>query len=459
MKSINKNLVLECVVFATLAMGLNAFVFRDAMIRWNPSPLWIIVLLVAMRHGSPAGIIGGCVASGLHLWELTRVGNTFEDLLHRTPEMLLVPVLYILVGMYLGEIRERLARRSEHFQGVVADLNKRLDANEIQRLNLERAHLEMEKRIAGQADTLLGVYHNLSRLDAAETEDELWEIVVETTRSGMRAEAGGVWRLSPRKLLAVAGALSERVPPLAALAVRKRGVATVGDWVAGENEGSPLADMAGVLVDDAEGQVVLVVTGMEFGQLNRNSAIYFELVVQRVRVIVGELRRLERLKRISIDDPRLGLASEIYLKNHIHKQALLARRHRTPLCLVCCAPKNSQPDGGMADRLDTVLACAIRSSIRASDGVAWFADRKAFVVMLPQCDLAGAAIVMRNVAGKLDALNLRDAGGVPLLDLRWNSEVLGGDVDSDVVYDRLFSGMEANAGDAVETVAVVETIA
>ncbi len=92
------NMILECAVFAAIVAGLNLYVFQDSMIGWNPSPLWIMVLIVAMRHGSPAGLIGGCLAAVLHLWELTRAGHGLEELLHRSPEMLIVPVLYIFIS-------------------------------------------------------------------------------------------------------------------------------------------------------------------------------------------------------------------------------------------------------------------------------------------------------------------------------------------------------------------------
>ena len=452
MKSVNKNLVLECAVFATAVVVLNLYVFHDTMLEWNPNPLWAIVVILAMRHGSPAGLVAGCVAAGLHLWELTRVGYGFEHLIHRTPQMLVGPVLYIFVGMYLGETRERLARRSDHFKDLVDELNGRLDANEIRRLNLERAHLDMEKRIAGNADTLLGVYNNLNRLDAAETEDELWRTLAEIVAGGVRAEASGVWRMEPMSLLAVVGAMPDQAPPLALMAARRRGVATIADWVSEKHQGAPMADMAGVVTDDANDPVVLAVSGMDFGQLNRNSAIYFELIVQRVRIVVRELRRLEGLKRISISDPQLGLGSESYLKARIHEQALLARRHQDPFCLACCAFE-AKPPKNLAEELDIVLACAIRSAIRASDGIAYFTSRNAFVVMLPQCDLTGARVVMKNVAANLDTVGLADADGLPLLAVKWNCEQLGADLDGEAMYDRLFAGMGGDA-DAVSVAEV-----
>ena len=438
-KSISRNLIIELGLISALVVAVDLLLFPGSLIGWNPSPLWAIVVLVAMRYGSPAGLLAGGMAAGLHLWELTLAGHSFQDLLHRNPELLTGPVLYLFVGMYMGESRERLGRRAEHFRQAVSDLNQKLDVNEIRRLNLERDHLAMEKRIAGQTDTLLDVYENLNRLGAAHDESELWSTLADILQREMRAEACGVWRLSPPELLAVAGAMSEAVPPLAALAVKKRGVATVADW-SDRNDEPPEGDLAGFLGEDAERPVVAVVSGIGFAHLNRNAVIYFDLVVQRAGFVLQDLRRLATLRQASIGDPELGLGSESYLRNRIREQMLLAKRHRTALGILCCSFA-AEPPAKLAERLEVILACSIRAAVRASDGIAFFPGAKAFVVMLPGSDLDGAGVVMRKIIANLETLDIHDEEGRRMLDLKWNA--LTPSEDDDDMYDRLFSGMAA----------------
>lgn len=440
MKSLTKSLVFELVVLSAVLAALNYLLFKG-MFMWNPSPLWIIVLLVSMRYGSPAGIIGGSVAAALYLWDLTQSGYTFQELMHLNPGKLLMLVLFIGVGMYLGETRERLGKQAEHFRDLVADLNRQLDANEIKRLNLERGRVELEKRIAGQTDTLLAVYENLNRLNNARSEKDLWSILSEIVQGEMRAEACGIWRMSPPELIAVTGALPEVVPPLAALAVRKRGVVSVADWSENRDDSeSPGAEMAGLLVDDPESPVVLAVSGMGFGNLNRASVIFFNLIVERAGIVLQELRSLERLRRVTISDPELGLGSESYLRNRIKEHTLLARRHKTNLAILSCAFE-AEPPKRLAERLEVILACAIRAAVRASDGIAYFAGHRSFVVLLPQSDLAGAEVVMRKINSNLEMLDIRDSYETPLMRLKWNSEILDGTMGEDDMYNRLFVGM------------------
>lgn len=440
MKFLTKNYLLEVVVFSAALAALDYYVFPGSLIQWNPSPLWFIVLLVAMRYGSPAGIVAGLAASASHLWVLTRIGYPLQDVLHRSPEMLAVPVLYVLVGLFLGESRERLARRGDYLKGQVDDLSHQLDSSEIKRMEVERGHLEMEKRIAGQTDTLRGVYDNLNRLNGARNEEELWEITVELLGVEMQAASCTVWETSPVKLLAAKGAAPDAPPPLVRIATKRKGIATAADWNPGAGRGkSPGAELAGLLLPDAENPVVLAVSGMHFNRLNRNTSILFELMLQRAGAVAEEIRRLNRLRRVTINDPELGLSSENYLRNRIREQALLARRHGHQLSVIACTPSRADMERTLDERLTVVTACAIRAVARASDGIAYFPPQKAFVVMLPGTGAPGARVVIDKIGANLDKLDLSVNGGPPLVDLSWGLAEFDAQGGEEAMLERLFA--------------------
>lgn len=438
MNFLKRSFILELVLFSAALAALNRLAFHGAMFGWNPSPLWAVILFIAMRHGSPAGIVAGAAAALLHLWQFSGAGRTFQDLVHRYPQELVTPALFILVGMYLGEIRERLAKRAEHFREVNRDLERRLDANEIKRLQLERDRVEMEKRIAGQTDTLLSLHENLERLGGVRSEAELWSTLTDIVSREMRAEICGVWRLSPPGLLSVAGACSETPPPLVSLALKRRGLATIADWTAERGDEPAGAELAMPLGDDSECPLAMAVSGMPFARLNRGAGIRFKLLAEKAAATALELRHLERLRRATIADAELGLTSETYLRNRIREEKLLARRHKTMLAMLCCSLDN--PPSRLAGRLDTILACSIRAAVRASDGIAYFQEQKAFVVVLPQSDMAGAGVVARKIAANLETLDLRDDGDIPLTRFRWNAMMLDGELSEAELYERLFGG-------------------
>jgi hypothetical protein len=443
---LNANLLIELAMVAAILLGLNHLLFTDAILNWNPSPLWFLVLFVAMRHGSPAGIVGGVAAAVIYLAELTRLGHSFQELMHLNPAMLLIPTLFIFVGMSLGETREHLAKRGDHFRLETLKLNGELDTNEARRMSLERANLELQKRIAGQTNTLLGVHANLNRLDGAKTEAELWNLLTGIVQTELRAECSAVWRIGDGEILAVTGAAIGQIPPLARLAARRRGLVTVGDWLeAGGGDEPPGAELATILTEDRDNQAVLTASGLAFGNLNRGSIVFFDLVARRAEVVCREIRRLESFLRITISNQELGLSSESYLRNRVREEAMLSRRHKTELALLAGAIARDYPKG-MWERMEVIVSCAIRASVRSSDGVAFFGREKAFVIVLPGSNEAGAAIVANKVAGHLEQLRLIDPEGNPAPELAWNALRVEAGEREEEIYRKLFAKLSSAPG-------------
>ncbi len=388
-------------------------------------------------------MVGGLIASCVHLWCLTLNGYALQDIIHRSPVMLAVPVLYVLVGLFLGENRKRLARRAENLADKVRSLSEQLDSSEIKRTELERGHLEMEKRIAGQTDTLRGIYDNLAKLASAKNEAELWDMTVELLYHEMRAESCAIWKMSPPELLALNGATPDEIPPLARVAVRKKGIATAADWVPEPDRATPGAELAGVLVGDPVRPIVVVVSGMAFNRLNRNTGILFELMVERAGTVAQEIRNLDKLRKVTVDDPELGLSSENYLRNRIHEQTLLARRHGGDLTLIRCKFENDIQPRTLAERLSVIVACGIRAVARASDGIAFFPSDQAFVILLPGTNAEGGKVVIKKIVDNLSALQLRQPDDTPLLQLDWGLSQYDPQRGEAALYEQLFAPARA----------------
>ncbi|MDR2390541.1 MAG: hypothetical protein LBE84_02515, partial [Planctomycetota bacterium] len=296
MRKLDKSMVSGLAALSLAVVMLNHLIFKDAILEWNPSPLWLIVILIPLRYGSPAGIIAGVTAAVIYLTELVALGHNFQELMHMNPAMLLIPTLFIFVGIYTGETREHLGQRSEFFKNEVDRLNAVLDSNETIRMNLERTNLEFQKRIAGQTNTLLGVHADLNRLSSATSEEELWQLLTDIVQRETKAESCVVWEIGKSVIVAVTGAALESVPPLAHLAARKRRLTTLIDWV--ENYGDaekPGAEIAVILSDDPDKKLVLTASGVGFGNLNRAAIVFFDMAAQWAGATAAEFRRLDSL--------------------------------------------------------------------------------------------------------------------------------------------------------------------
>jgi PleD family two-component response regulator len=139
-----------------------------------------------------------------------------------------------------------------------------------------------------------------------------------------------------------------------------------------------------------------------------------------------------------VDDSNLGLFSEAYVRNRIREQAMLARRHKTELAILACIMDGEYPEE-MRGKLAVIVSCAIRTSVRGSDGVAYFEGQKAFVTVLPGSDEEGALIVARKIAAHLDALALVDNEGRLLPNMRWRPLRVTGEEKEEEIYQRLFN--------------------
>lgn len=438
MKSERWRFLTELIPLTLLLVCLDRVVLDESFFAWEPSPLWLLILLVAPRHGSLAGLVSGLVAASLFLWNMSAQGYFWQDLLHRHPASLIMPALLLLVGVYLGTLRESLAMQAAFFRSKVQTLTTQLDISEVKRTQLERSRIEMEKRIAGQSNTLVILHESFKRLGEADSEEKLLLLLDIILREETKAEACGIWRIVDGQAQFLAGNLNPEIPPLAQWVGKKRSVVTAAAWSQYTTGDAPGADIAGLILDSASDRLVVALAGVPFIRMTRGLVLHFGLLAERAGIVLEAIRHLEGLRREAVQDTELGLMSEAYLRRRVDEEVSLARRHKTPLSLVACAI------AGTSEALHTylaVLSCSIRACTRLSDGLAYFSERKAFLLVLPQCDSQGAEIVLKKMEDNLKVLDLRNEQGKELFEVAWNIFIPDGTLKGEALYEHVFSGM------------------
>lgn len=432
----------ELVPLVLILVALDHFAFGGGLFAREPSPLWLLILLIAPRRGSVAGFVCGLAAATLYLWTMSGQGYLWQDLLHRQPELLIRPGLFLLFGAWLGALSEGQNRRMEHFRDKAMALTAQLDSNEIKRTELERNRVEMEKRIAGQGATLLTLHDSFKRLGRAGSEEELLSALDIILREESGAENCGVWRISQDPPRLVAGRFGPDLPAIARDVGKNHKVISAADWSRHNGE-LPGADLSALILDNESERLVVALAGIPFTRLTRDFALRFGLLAEQAGLVLGALRDRESLRRQAALDTESGLVSETYLRRRVNEEVALARRHKTPLSLLACSIV-SRRENAQA-RLETALSCSIRACIRFSDGLAWFPEAGAFVIVLPQCDEQGAAIVLKKIRSNLDMLDLRDERQQAICEIAWNICVCDGSLKDDALFARLFSGMRREA--------------
>lgn len=434
--------LLEAVIMAAILIAVDVFLLPGLFFNYRPNPLWIVVLYVAMRYGTIPGMIGGLVSAGAYLYILTRQGANLQDMLHLQSGRMVEPALFVFVGLLIGESTEKARKRIEALGKRSSSLESQLNESEIGHAELERSYRALEARLAGRADTVRSLYDGLAKITNSETEGALWANVTDVVCQQLRAEACGVWGVSPPGLLGYYGAVPDPIPPLGKIALKRRGIVTVVDWMDREEKGSPGAEVAGLVIGEGLPPVVVGVGGMEFARFSRSSLLVFDLILGSARQTRMELINLSKLHRASVDDPEMELYSEGYFRARLREQMLLSMRYKTPLGLAACRLDGEYP-GREGERLQVVLARCAQSALRASDGLSFFHSRKAYAVLLPDTDAVGVKIVMDKVSSNFSSLGLESPQTKKPIGLVWKTldPSDGNNVDVEECLDRLLSNV------------------
>lgn len=432
----------ELVPLLLILAVLDYFVFGGQLFTCEPSPLWLLILLVAPRHGSVSGSVCGLVAGAIYLWCLSKQGLSWQDMLHRQPAILIRPGLFLLFGAYLGTLGENQTRQTKHFREKAADLAAQLDSSEIQRTELERSRIEIEKRIAGQRATLLTLHDNFKRLGRATSEKELLLALDRVLCEESQAENCGIWRISHNRHILAAGQFNGNIPPIALAAGKNRKVIHAADWSRHE-KASPGADLSALILDNESERLVAALAGVPFTRLTQDFVLRIGLLAEHAGLVLETWRSREILQNQAALDTESGLVSETYLRRRVNEEIALARRHKTPLSLLACSIAGKREN--VQSRLKTVLSCSIRACIRFSDGLAWFPDAGAFVIVLPQCDEQGARIVLKKIEANLEKLELHDDDNHAIYTLTCRILACDSNLKDDAIFARLFSGMNKEA--------------
>src|SRR5581483_2761586 len=182
---------LETIIGLGLIVAINLLFFRTD--NWgffdaNPHPFWLVILPIAVRYGALPAYTAGLLAAALYILVVIFQPRAAFAVDIVSTQAFLDPVLFVVVGGVLGEVREAqkrahrdLARRYDEIEASLQDLAERyLAAVEINR--------EMQRRIVTQASTVTTLYQAAKALERLEIE-ELAPSVLQLVTEFIEADA------------------------------------------------------------------------------------------------------------------------------------------------------------------------------------------------------------------------------------------------------------------------------
>jgi len=410
---------------------------------------------MAIRYGSPTGPITGVLCAVLQIVGIAALGE-LSTLFHigvlKRPEQasiyilpsLLVALLYVVVGIVLGEAMEWRIRRAEFHQRQAEEMRRKVQASEIRRQEIESAYRVLEGRIAGQTSTVITLYESAQRLDALEPQ-EIYHGLADVLKKNLDVERCSIWEAGPDKVFrpVVPAEPGDRpLPPLGRAVLREGGVVTAREFFL-EQEAAPGDGLLAGPLRATGDQItaVVVVEAMRFVGFTHTRVRLFELLLAWTSRSLANATNVADARRRDVYDAQLDLTSEAFLRARAEEEIALVRRRGASASVLVCRPAGEIPEETY-QRLLVVLARTYRHLTRLSDSLAYFERERAFILFLPDVTLEGCATVRNKLEQNVAELDLRPYGPEQeALRLEWGMAELEDKEDFDRLLSRAFASL------------------
>lgn len=414
----------EIVIGLGLIVAINLLFFRTD--NWgffdaNPHPFWLIILPIAVRYGALPAYTAGLLAAALYiLFVIFQPRSAFAVDIFST-QAFVNPVLFVVVGGILGEVREAqkrahrdLARRYDEIEASLQDLAERyLAAVEINR--------EMQRRIVTQTSTVTTLYQAAKALERLEIE-ELAPSVLQLVTEFIEADAcalylrrDGQLKLKEGRPAAVAfnrpDTLDTSRGITGAVATEKRTI-TVRDVMAeaapSEIIAQPLLMATPLLGPNGDVIGIITVEKMPFLRFTPTAVKLFTLLGDWATTAFQTAMRFQETRDRNVSDELTGAYNFSYVTMRLAQEVDRAQRYGIPLTLAALrvGQQDAIPPVKLPQILQT-LGFVFRQHIRPIDILGRGATDDTFLVVLPHLTEQEGRALAERVRGEIEAFGFQ----------------------------------------------------
>ncbi len=349
---------------------------------FNPSPLWLGILLFSLRYGMPAGVASGAMSAALLIAGTRSAGQTFrlED-----ADFYLLPGLYLMVGGALGGVADRFAHRLDALARRIEELLERIRGLQNQISAQQRALRAIEQQVVSQMSSVVTLYHGSRELGTLDRASLLPAILDFFTRA-LQAAKTGLYVPSPEgwTLMDSKGWKENEYPRelrrgegLVGRAGAERKVVSLRDFLSAEILGDdpqnprPEAIMAAPLLSP-KGEVVAVfaVQAMPFLRFNSASVNLLALLSEWGSESLAKCMKVEDLQSRSLLDEELGVHSSLYFGQRLRQEFDRSRHYALPFSLILVSIDEGAVPPERSASLKRAVARVLREAVRGMDIVA-----------------------------------------------------------------------------------------
>jgi len=388
------------------------------------NPYWGIVLLIALRYGSPLGIVAGMLCAGVYLLGLSLQGIQLSRLLHLDIQYTVYPFAYVLAGGFIGEVIQQHRRRENHLSENATAFQKSLADSEAKRREMDKAYRAIERNMAGQTQTLTDFSESLKKLDTRDSK-EIYTALIHILKTQLGFSSCTIWEQTKQgEYLAVHGDIKDSLPSLPRLGqevLRSRKTMTIRDLLFADRDYEHSVEdglIAGPLFNSEVNLfAVVVISDVSFSNLTFSAAAKFETFLywasRSLKQAAADTIKSSSTTRYS-DVTMMSYQSFLQFCNVELRMISKDVSSALVFCSICGdIPKEQQ------DHLNTVLGRVLRYQTHLHDAISWDAVTGAYIIFLPATTADAATLVIQRMSYYINLFNLQPYGTEESLQLEW----------------------------------------
>ena len=327
-----------------LALGLiGVFWLTLPEFKLHSYYFWVIVLLMATRYGSVAGVISGVSCAGgfsiLLYFSLDKKAlETFWDM-----KYLLEPFLFIFVGGLLGQISQEKIVRNRDLEENVKRIKGRFSSLEVELQTSEEARRELEKRIVGQLTTITTLYDSAKKLESFQL-SEIYFGALDILSEHLGVEKCSLYILENNILtLKAQNELGKQMPietqtiskteGLVGVAIESKKVLSIREALTAlefsKLKGGPL--MAGPLFrKDGSFIGIITIERLPFIRFTPYTVKIFSIILDWLSLSIENATYVQTVQARNIQDEIIGIYTYPYFKKRLKGEFLRAKKYSLP---------------------------------------------------------------------------------------------------------------------------------
>jgi polysaccharide biosynthesis protein PelD len=399
--------LIEMAIFFAVLVGVNVlFGSGDRFWSVEPHPFWLIVLLMAVQYGTSEAVLAAILSTLFLLVGNMPAQGLNQDMYNYLLTVLDRPILWLVVAVMLGELRQRHIRERDYLRKELNDSHGREEVIAQSYDKVKTLKEKLELRIASQLRANVGTYRAARAIEKNHPADVL-SGVQELLTSVMGAEQFSLYSLDNEGLsttiiqgwkdgTSYAKHFSTH-DPIYQEVIGKQKVLCV----ANEDHQRVLGGqgvLAGPLLDPETGEIsgMLKIERMNFLDLNLSTVESFRAICEWIGIALVNARKYQDAKETSMVNPDHNLMSYSYFRQYTDYISALGKRVGFPVHMIVIQLVNAETMSG-ENRVKTarVISEAVKAALRNVDmAFDYQKDGQEYSIVLPATSRAGAKIVL-----------------------------------------------------------------